>query len=195
MSEAAERFGIWKAWKGLCAWCREPVLFKNCDKEHLIPRDAENNLADLIKRFGLPSDFEIESFENWVPSCSSCNKQKGTRLVDPAPLISVVFVTARHHAPLAREISKTIDSEPKKARTLARLGATVETQQLTKEEILEFLSGLPCLIQKAAAPPQEILHIAPAWDVVESGGRVIEVRDISAGTHVSSVHTTIVGEP
>jgi hypothetical protein len=76
MSEHAERFGIFKVWNGRCAWCREPVYFKDCHKEHLIPQDAEDDLEKLIEKFGLSKDFEIESFENWVSSCPGCNTLK-----------------------------------------------------------------------------------------------------------------------
>jgi hypothetical protein len=104
----------------------------------------------------------------------------------------MLFNFARSHAPLAEDIAKSIDDDIKSARVLAKLAAAVEAKELTKEQIMTFMEGLPSIIQKAAVLPEEILHIAPGWDVVERGGKVIEVKGVSASTYIIGVRGTIV---
>ena len=56
----AQRFGVWKAWGGRCAWCRQPVLFKDCHIDHIIPVAAAATVqADALTQYGKGKE-EIE---------------------------------------------------------------------------------------------------------------------------------------
>ena len=74
-----ERYAVWKVLGPNCQWCKEPVAFKDCHIDHIIPEsiltDSEK-LEDVLSKYGLTSEFDINSFENWIPTHPSCNQSK-----------------------------------------------------------------------------------------------------------------------
>jgi 5-methylcytosine-specific restriction endonuclease McrA len=113
MDEAAERFAVWTAWNCRCAYCTEPIDYNLSEKEHLIPKGKADKLDALIKKFDLPCDFEIESFENWVPACRKCNLLKSTRIPDASAAFTLLFVKAREIAPKAKKHADHIVADRK----------------------------------------------------------------------------------
>jgi len=187
MDELDERLGVFEVWKRRCAWCGERVMFQNCQKEHLIPLSAADKIAERKKLFGLPEDFKIESFENWVPACSGCNLKKHTLVVDPSPLVAVIFTKARKLAPKARKIAEAADRDSRKGPLLAKFAAAVKVGDVTREEVFALYSGL----RLPETSEEEVFHIAPGLDAVEKGGKVVEVRGVSASGHVGTISTKI----
>jgi hypothetical protein len=154
----AARFGVWGAWDGCCFWCRKPVMFADCEIDHVIPLDALNSVAaeELRRRYALPSDFDFNGFPNWVPTHRRCNQRKRALLLEAT--------------------SEKIQSDRRKASILARLASSIEAGTLSKKEIEDFLSNLPQIIRKGAELPDVHLFIAPNWEVIRAGdGRSVRV--------------------
>lgn len=168
-----ERFAVWKAWEGRCFWCWEPVPFKDVHKDHVLPLAAakrHGGLEKLRELYALPPDFELDDFENWAPSCPSCNQRKGAIYPDPSPSFSVWRGIVVMNGRIARAIAEGIEAERGKAPLLAKIASAVEAGDLTKDEIQEFLRGLPEIIRKAMEIPEKLLQIAPGWLVVQRNG-------------------------
>jgi 5-methylcytosine-specific restriction endonuclease McrA len=94
----AQRFGVWKAGKGRCFWCREPVLFRDCQVDHVIPLNAvsTNNAAVSVRSlYDLPDDFDFDHFGNCVSAHSGCNQRKSFTLLDPTPAFALHLAEAR----------------------------------------------------------------------------------------------------
>jgi hypothetical protein len=168
----SERFGVWKAWSGRCFWCREPVYFKDCHIDHLLPLSAAGELADLITRYSLPSNFELDDYENWIPAHASCNQRKGDVLIDPSPAVALHFSAVRMNARVAKLIAETIDRDRRRALLLAKLEKAVSAGDITEADIQEILRGLPVVVKKAVEVPDNRIFLAPGWEIVErQGGR------------------------
>lgn len=109
----AERYAVWTVHRERCWLCRTPVGLADVQIDHVIPESLEGSpeLPGILREMGLPSDFAINSYENWMPAHAACNLRKSDTRFDPTPLIQGELQTARDHAPRAREI------EAKKIRT------------------------------------------------------------------------------
>jgi hypothetical protein len=175
---SAARYGVWDAWDGCCFWCRKPVVFQDCEIDHVIPLAALSSVGaeELQRRYELPIDFDFDGFPNWVPTHPGCNGIKRQLLLDASPALLLHLATVRSRAPLAQAISEKIQSDNRKGRLLARLAASIEAGTLTKEEIEDFLSDQPQIVLKGAELPEVHLFIAPNWEVIRaSDGRSVRV--------------------
>ena len=79
-----ERRAIWQVHGKRCAYCRDPLSFAEAEIDHVLPESLAKN-ADEWHRIrseqGLTDDFDIDGFENLLPSCRPCNSRKsGTPL-------------------------------------------------------------------------------------------------------------------
>jgi hypothetical protein len=187
---SAARYGVWEAWDGRCFWCREPIVFQDCEIDHVIPLEALSSVGaeELRTRYALPSDFDFDDFSNWVPTHPGCNRRKRQLLLDASPALSLHLAVLTMKSIEARAISEKIQSDKRKASLLARLAASIEAGTLSKDELQDFLSSLPRTIRKAADLPEEHLFIAPNWEIIRSGdGRSVRViSNPQAGNAISS---------
>lgn len=72
--------------------------------DHIIPETLLENpdeFAKALKMFGLPETFEINSYENWMPSCGPCNNKKKAKVFEPTPLIQLQLERAKARAGFA----------------------------------------------------------------------------------------------
>lgn len=85
-----ERYAVWKTLGPNCQWCKEPVEYKDCHIDHIIPETLINdsqNLAKVFTNYGLETSFNLNSFENWVPIHPSCNQSKSAIVIHGTPII------------------------------------------------------------------------------------------------------------
>ena len=66
-----QREAIYSKYNGHCAYCGKEIEYKDMQVDHLIPQRR----ATLCGRGYVPVE-EIESEENYMPSCRSCNHYK-----------------------------------------------------------------------------------------------------------------------
>jgi len=115
----AERYAIYTAHREKCYMCTEPVDLYSMQVDHVIPETLADNpeeLAKTIQSLGLPENFDIQSFENWLPSCVRCNNRKRDRCFNPSPRIQLELQIAAEKAPHARELTEKVVSN----RTLSK---------------------------------------------------------------------------
>lgn len=73
-----ERQAFCDIYKCKCAYCGTLIKHYNVELDHIIPQIFdEKNLTRLIEKFSLPKEFNINGYENILPSCGACNKKKG----------------------------------------------------------------------------------------------------------------------
>lgn len=76
----AERQKVFEKYNGHCAYCGCEITLKTMQIDHLIPMDR----YEVYKAEGK----DIDSFDNYMPACRSCNKYKSTyRLEDLRKMI------------------------------------------------------------------------------------------------------------
>ncbi|HZY96214.1 MAG TPA: hypothetical protein VFE35_03845 [Candidatus Cybelea sp.] len=125
--------------------------------DHVIPQGTEaTDLRNIIAKYGLPADFKIEHFHNWVPAHMLCNRRKTDDLYRHTP---AMLATLEHIATVAPEAQRIAE------RVRANNG---EINILLKFETA-LISGAISIEQS-----QDIIRRA---QVDKSGWRVLEQKD------------------
>jgi len=69
---AAQRFAVYTVHGGTCYLAGEPLYLKSMRIDHILPRslkDDPERLSVILEEYGLPHNFELDSLENWLPTC------------------------------------------------------------------------------------------------------------------------------
>ncbi len=185
----AEKFGVWDAHGGMCFWCGEPLAYRHATVDHVLPESLENNptqLAAIKNSFGLPEDFGINDFENWVPAHATCNSRKNDTVfaISPAMIASLEYVSRR--ASQARTISNRVAKNRKKGKILALLEDAATEGLVTKEDVQNlFLELHP---QPPAQPLARVveLRVSSRWTVLHRNDNIVYVTDGKVGGYTTT---------
>ncbi|WP_157628296.1 HNH endonuclease [Ensifer sp. BR816] len=153
-----ERFAVFKVHGPKCYMCGEPITLKTMQVDHVIPEHLlsdPNRLAANLTELGLPLDFDLNSYENWLPCCGSCNNEKRGNVYGPVHIHLAYLKRAGAKAAdcVALAAEWKVDAEIDKA--LAYLEAASEKDQLDyaalKPLIVAFAKADPRLFQATVA--------------------------------------------
>lgn len=166
---AVERFAIYSAHGEHCYLCSRLVYPNTMVVDHLIPEfllgDPER-LAQAKKDLGLPDDFSINSYENWLPACSSCNAEKRDTIFNPSLLLQARLKRASEKAATARELAAQIIGNRRISRALNTLVRAGEKGELRNADRAEFMSlALYLMAQRDADRIAEPVWLAPNYAV------------------------------
>lgn len=106
--------------------------------DHVVPEHLEDDpkkLKVVLAKLGLPSDFSLNTFENWLPACGPCNRYKREVIFDPAPIVKIQLQKAAKKAGIARSLETEAVSKAKLSRAIntvcrALSGETIPRQVL-----------------------------------------------------------------
>src|ERR1700704_1037426 len=82
----ALRIGLWEAHKRRCAYCGEPLSYRELEVDHLVPQhlaDSPREMRRVLGRLGLPSDFDLNDRRNLLPVHRHCNNRKSGSIYKP----------------------------------------------------------------------------------------------------------------
>src|SRR5260221_7966212 len=112
---AAQRYAVFTVHGEKCYLCTRPIDLKSMQVDHILPElllDKPEQLKAALQGLGLPTTFGINSYENWLPTCGSCNNQKRATVFSPAPIIALVLKGASEKAQAASAFeAKTIEQK------------------------------------------------------------------------------------
>ena len=112
--------------------------------DHIIPEQLlgdPKRLKEVLERFGLLNDFDLNSYENWLPSCGPCNQSKGTKLFNPAPNIEFVLKRAAGKAGTARKLEAKAVSDAKLAQAINEINRAVESATLEEKHVNAIIAS------------------------------------------------------
>jgi len=118
----AEKWGIFTVHGSICWYNREPINFRTMEVDHLIPGSLARRPAELktaLDALRLPPDFDLNSYENWLPICGPCNRTKSATVFEPTPLIQQQLKRAREGAGRAREEATKVVTDRQLANAIA----------------------------------------------------------------------------
>lgn len=124
----SERFAVYTVHGETCYLCRQPIDMSTFQVDHIIPETLAYNSEAFDKTcnsYGLPSDFDVNSFENWMPACAACNNRKRDAVFEALPILAVELQKAQDKADRAREIESDIRTN----RQVSRAITTIERAQ------------------------------------------------------------------
>lgn len=170
--DPAARFGVWSAHEGRCFWCGELVAFKDMQLDHVLPRTLSRNpekLRRAVEQYGLSAEFEIESYDNWVPSCARCNGRKANHLLKSSPAMVHAMSMVEMRARMARDNAERIRADSRKAKVAAVLSQTIEDGELTIDDIKALLEDLRSMSYRAAKKRIEWIRISEKFKYKTDG--------------------------
>ena len=176
----AERYAIFTVHGERCYMCGEPLDLLSMEVDHIIPSSlgAEpDELRRVIEAFNLPADFELESFENWLPACERCNNRKRALVFKPTPIVQVELQKAADKAAKTKEMAERRVNDRQVANAWSRIRAAIERGGVNAElenDIKEFLGfHVSARDEETAGEP---IRLGPGVEVLSDDGRIRIVR-------------------
>lgn len=112
--------------------------------DHVVPEsliDDPDALDRARKELGLPSTFDVNSYENWLPSCGRCNLEKLDSVWKPSLQVQRALQRASGGTTKAREIESKLTNDRKLAGAVSTVVAAAESDLLTSD-LIEKLTPL-----------------------------------------------------
>lgn len=157
----AERFAVFRAFEGICCWCREPIQWRSLTIDHIVPQTLEDDpdsLSKIKQHYGLQEGFLINDFENWVPAHQHCNGSKNDSIFQQSPAMIAVFAEVQDKAALARKIASRIVSDWQ----FSRIGTIINAAHEQNKFDLDTIRDLKQLVDSIYAqfePPNTPLQL------------------------------------
>ncbi|WP_434733555.1 hypothetical protein NL154_03235 [Rhizobium sp. YTUHZ044] len=101
--------------------------------EHLLSKSLE--LKSALRSLGLPGDFQINGFENLLPSCSACNNAKKGYSFKPSPVHLASLEKATRGAERCRALVAKGVSDARLAKALNTLEMAADEQKLELRDL------------------------------------------------------------
>lgn len=136
-----ERYAAFTVHGGRCYICRDLIDMATFQVDHVIPESLGSSAARLKaakEQLGRPQAFELNSYENWLPTCARCNNLKRERVWDPSLLVQLWLQRAADRAPKARALAEETTSKRNVAKALNLLERAAAEGQLTEEQKNRF---------------------------------------------------------
>ena len=176
----AERYGVYTVHREKCYMCTEPVDLYSMQVDHIIPEallDDPYELKSVLVSFGLSENFDIQSFENWLPSCARCNNRKRNRIFKPTPQIQLELEIAAEKSSDAKELAKKIVTSQVVSRAWNTIKRAADSGSLGKElekEIQEFTQFHEAVREQDIA--HEPILLSPLIEVIskKNGIRLVK---------------------
>jgi 5-methylcytosine-specific restriction endonuclease McrA len=163
----AERAAIYSTHGEKCYLCSKPLNLKTMEVDHVIPESLLEKPKDLhaaLNAFDLPSNFDLNSFANWLPACKSCNGIKNDLLFTPTPIVQVHLQRAIAKASDAKALTEETVSERKIANALNVLERARDDGKLD-DEVIQTLSEFISLHRLPDLSGQPI-RLTPLYEII-----------------------------
>jgi hypothetical protein len=137
-----QRMAIWKAYKSKCAYCGELLRFNDLEIDHFLPESLLGNSDELERtklEYGLDSEFEINSYYNWIPSCRKCNRTKSDRVYSKPATFYFLEMVAKPKYEEIIKIEQNLEKTMKKEGFLTRTEATQVIEEYIKDLVVNNL--------------------------------------------------------
>lgn len=180
---AAERYAVFTVHNEKCWLCGEPIGLLETEVDHVIPETLIGDIAlpIVLAELGLPAEFDINSFANWMPAHRRCNGEKSDTVFLPSPLIQLKLQSAMERANRAEALHDEYLSDRKISRAINILLAAQEVGGFAKRH-KKMMKGLITTVEQEHEPNREQeergkpLFLAPWLEVVHENARWIALR-------------------
>lgn len=181
----SERHAVYTTHGEKCYTCGRALTMKTVQIDHVVPEslaDDPEALAAALEQLGLEQDFDLNSYENWMPACEPCNKDKRQMVWRGSLLAQLALQRAADRADRAREVADRLVSDKKIANAVSVLAKADDTGALdldTKEALRPLV--LAYVEDRAAEGAENPVHVTsgytvPLYEVMSDDGSVVKVK-------------------
>lgn len=163
---AVERHAVFTLHGERCYVCGQPLTLKTMEVDHVVPETLQDDLtrlAHVLTTLGRAPDFNLQSYENWMPTCGSCNGKKGDTVWEPSLLVQGALQRAKDKAPDCALLATKTVSERKVYNALNVLERASENGHLT-DDVLDELEKY----QRTVREPEhmaEPVRVSPRYEL------------------------------
>lgn len=133
-----QRFAVFTVHGPRCYLNNCLIDMQSMEIDHVIPESLASDRSrfeQVIAALGLPVDFDVNSYENWLPSCRRCNSQKSSLIFEPSLLLQRHLQVAAAKAEKAREVEREAVTRQALSRAINTICRAVEGQTISKETL------------------------------------------------------------
>ena len=130
----AERYAVWLCHGPKCSWCGKPLQLIETTIDHQLPESLlydEARRAAVFEEYGLPKDFNINGYENWLPAHNHCNQAKGSGTSEFVPGIKKILDRLRAKAKQVERVADSVALNIAKDKVFKTLFTALEEQTIT----------------------------------------------------------------
>ena len=166
----AQRYAIFLAHGRKCYLCEVPLDLASMVVDHVVPERllATPPLLNAAKsELGLPAAFDLNSFENWMPACGSCNGKKAALQFKPSLLLQTTLQHLAERADKARQYCNEVVGNGRVSIALNALERAQESgRAFLGSERLQLLALLEFATGRALIPKGQPLRLTQSFQLV-----------------------------
>lgn len=162
----AERYAVWHCNGQKCWWCQEPLRLFEVTVDHVLPEsllDNDSLRERVLTDYGLPKDFNINGYENWLPCHSHCNQSKSKKLPAFVPGNKAILDGLARTAGKAARIAESVISNVSKDKVFKAIFAGLEQRTLSLRDLDELLQAFIEDPAGAGVPADVIIFDSGYW--------------------------------
>jgi hypothetical protein len=178
-----ERYAVYIVHGEKCYICREPIDLLTMEVDHVIPEwllSQRVQLQGILNGYGLPENFDLNSYPNWMPSWRNCNSRKRGRVFNPTPRIQIELQMAAEKAPRAAALAADTVAKQTVTKAMNTIKRAHKDGTLTSEMLAEL--GPIVDLHLRTREPEMVREIFRLTPVV--GARTTFVHSIPIGPEV-----------
>lgn len=141
----AERWEIYYTHGHKCYLCTKPINLCDMQVDHILPEfllDRLEELENARTAFNLSAGFDINSAENWLPSCAQCNNTKRGTVFEAVPIIEIQLRRAKSKAALVNACAASIVTDQKMAEVVNTLERAAQERNVDAEKLRQLIDHL-----------------------------------------------------
>lgn len=182
-----ERYAVWHTNERRCWWCKEPLRLAEATVDHVLPEsllDDEDRREAILVEYGLPKDFNINGYENWLPCHNHCNQSKGNNPPAFVPGNKAIITGLQRRAAEAERIAREVSSNATKDKVFKTVFAALERQAISMHDLGDFWEAFLADPTQAGVPDDFIVLDSGYWirkDQIVRQGTCCCERDTCVG--------------
>lgn len=132
---------LWNNNKKRCYYCTELVNFNDLEIDHIIPQNTSEQELNKIKlELNLELDFELNSFNNLVPTHHNCNSRKSSKQFSVSSLRYYLELWKDKIPSIITSYQKLVQHSQNE-KLLLQIGIAINKGQLNLNEIVSFVNN------------------------------------------------------
>ena len=152
---AIERLAFWEVYNKKCLYCDRPLeRTSDMQIDHLFPQELEKDetrFNEIKKEFGLPNDFDLESYENLVSSCGPCNRKKSNDLLSRNVMLTFHSIASKKSIAIQNKIRES-ESKLSSSEMILKLQSLLNKTFLRPREVVELIDIAENIIEEVNNP-------------------------------------------
>jgi hypothetical protein len=137
----ARRIAIWDAHQRKCIYCSTPIMYDLLEIDHIIPERFANDRIEferILADYDLPSDFDLNHWNNLLPCHKRCNNRKTGMLFKKSTALYYLEIAASKSA-FAFDAERRGIKRSRGESVLAALHIALEVGEITANDVRKIL--------------------------------------------------------